>query len=137
MKGSWKIGSSKQWNNFARLQRKSDVTPGVRDILDSTLSGTPVEQTRWSTGCISNMDTIPRAAISSVRVLAPSVFSPTGWCTCSLGVDEIMHSFDLDFAVRKQMTKSIYYFFLTLPGPTACKGDLSSHGRRPCSSPLR
>ena len=113
LKGSWKIGNSKQWNDWTRLQRKSEVTPGVRDILDSTLSGTPVEKQRWSSGCISNMDTIPRSSISSVRVLAPSVFSTTGWCTRSLGVDEIMHSFDLDFAVRKQMKN--HYTTSTLP----------------------
>ena len=102
LKGSWKIGHSKGWDDWSRLKRKSNVTPGVRDILDTTLSGHEVDPCTTSDEIITHLDTVPRANIAVVQVLAPSVFSSTGWCTRSLGADEIMNAFDVDFAVRKK-----------------------------------
>ena len=102
LKGSWKIGHSKGWDDWSQLKRKSNVTPGVRDILDTTLSGHEVDPYTTLDEIITHLDTVPRANIAVVQVLAPSVFSSTGWCTRSLGADDFMNALDVDFAVRKK-----------------------------------
>ena len=103
LKGSWTIGHSKGWDDWDPLQRQSDVTPGVREILDSTLIGRDLDPSKAPDGIITHLDTVPRAKIASVQVLAWSLFSNTGWCTRLLGADEIMNAFDVDFEVRKKL----------------------------------
>ena len=85
------------------MKRKSNVTPGLRDILDTTFSAHDVDPSTTSNDIITHLDMVPHANIVVVQVLAPSVFSSTGWCTRSLGADEIMNAFDVDFAVRKKL----------------------------------
>lgn len=111
LKGSWRIGTSIPWPDWKHLHRKSNVTPRVHDIIGSTLSGTPAGKSMGPADMISHLDTLPSTSIATLKVLAPSVFSP--WCTRHLGEGEIMHSFDLDFAVRKQMKG--HYPTATLP----------------------
>ena len=104
LKGSLKIGHSKGWDYWDRLKHQSNVTPGVRDILDTTLSGHDVDPSTASDDIITHLHMVPCANIAVVQVLAPSVFSSTGWCTRSSGADEIMNAFDVrDFAVQKKL----------------------------------
>ena len=107
LKGSWKVGRTGQWKDWASLHAKSQVTPGIRDILHTVNEGTPVSKDSSTAHLPTGLDLLPRKDIHKVTILSPSVFSPTKWCTRCLTPDEIMNSFDIDFDVRA-LLKDVY-----------------------------
>lgn len=93
LKGSWKVSRIGQTS----LHAKSQVTPGIWDILHTVNEGTPVSKDSSTAHLPTGLDLLPRKDIHKATILSPCVFSPTKWCTCCLMPDEIMNSFDIDF----------------------------------------
>ena len=77
LQGGWKIGA-KVWKNLPDILRRSRVTPGIRDYVNSTVSGKEIptlsHEEAKELGLLSGMDLLPRTDILQREVLAPSVF---------------------------------------------------------------
>ena len=110
LQGAWKIGARK-WKNLPEIQKKSKVTPGIRDYISSIVSGKETQKLSHvevrAAGLLSNMDLIPRKDILQQNIYAPCVFTDSKWCRRRLTVPELMDIFDFEVRVKRGIIKHV------------------------------
>jgi len=93
------------WKNLPDIRSCSRVTPGIRDYVNSTVSGKEIPTLSYKEAkelwLLSGMDLLPRTDILQREVLAPSVFSSFQWCRRKLSVPELMDIFYFEVRVQK------------------------------------
>jgi len=110
------------WKDLTGIRMCSKVTPGIRDYVNSTVSGKEIPALSYENarelGLLSDMDLLPRMDILQKEVLVPSVFSPSWWCCHKLPVPELMDIFDFEVCVQKgtlEMVKNPSVAFVKEP----------------------